>query len=427
MNVAQLYPVREQSNGTRWYRPADLDGWTSQRALAHPDYHNQEDTMTDLITTLSDDGTLGAPLDVEERFTQWSRYPLPPEPPRVKVVYDGWGRYKLPSPSTGRPTAFTRATTVAGTLDDTYNINRWKTRETVKALIALMHNDARVQEDGFDTPEGDHIETLRRLIRDEDKGGIDKLLDHITNVAGGRDAAELGEAVHAWLEAVDIRTVLPRDVPEMFQPYLTAYLELLARHGLRALPQYVERIAINERGEQTIVGTLDRIYQVIATGELILGDVKTSKTLEYGYLTYAVQMAVYGYAEKLLKIDGSGWEPMPELNSEFAIIMHVPSDQPERASAVTLDLWYGGESMILSLEARRRRTEAKKKVPFVHPLPIPIAESLRIVAAEQSLLHASDVDELSTIWETYQDVWNDDLNELGNDVAQLLDPALASA
>jgi hypothetical protein len=377
------------------------------------------------MTQLAEDGT-----EVEEqRFTQWSRYPLPPAPPRFTVVYDGYGRYKLPSPSTGRPTAFSRATTIADTLDETYNLNRWKRRNAVKAIFtALAMTEIPAAQaaspDAFDVPGDkslvDVFADAREAIRIEDDRALDVAIDLLDNMTGGRDAAELGEAVHAWLEAVDVGTVLPADVPDMFKPYVAAYRDALRRAGLIALQQYVERVVLNDRGEETIAGTIDRIFQVVTTGELIMGDVKTSKTLEYGWLTYSVQVGgVYGFATKMMAVDGSGWEPMPEIGQEYAIILHIPSDQPERSAAVTIDMWFGGETMITSLETRRRRKAAPKAVPFVHEIPVPSKAALRYVEARDALLDISYVGDLPDIWEQYEDVWDDSLTELGNHIAEL--------
>lgn len=343
------------------------------------------------------------------RTTRTMGYPLPPEPPRVAAVYDGWGRYKLPHPTTGRPTGFTRATTVAGTLDDTYNLSRWSRRETARFLLGAM------------TADHDHLTSpIIEAFGDDNKGAIDAALDALDDACGGKDAAELGTAVHAWLEAVDMGSIRPVDVPEQFKPYVRSYRGVLARYGLVAEPQYVERIVLNDRGEETIVGTLDRVYRVAATGELILGDVKTSKTLEYGYLGYSVQLALYGFATRMFAADGSGWEPMPTLNDKFALIIHVPSDQPERAEAVTIDLQFGAETAVASMDARRRRKEAKKAVPFVHAIPLPTSESLRHVAARHAIQDISDPAQLSGIWEEFADVWSDELTVLGEQFAALV-------
>ncbi|QFG11194.1 exonuclease [Gordonia phage CloverMinnie] len=459
--IAEQWPVQPQTNGTAWYRPEDrpMDGWTSDPLRAHhsyfspgatdedrrreheirttqgghrPDPQPQEDSMT----VIDDSGAPVGPV----RATETMGYPLPPEPPRVKVVYDGWGRYKLPSPSTGRPTGFTRATTVASVLDDTYNLNRWKRRETAKRVMLA----AELAAAGKDFPTAEispdqAMSALEKAVEGEDNKALDRALDVLDDNLGGRDAAELGTAVHAWIEAVDIGMVRIAEVPEMFQPYIAAYQEVLRRHGLIALPEYVERIVLNDRGEETIVGTLDRIYLVVATGDLLLGDVKTSKTLEYGYLSYAVQLAVYGYAPYMLGLDGKTWEPAPKMiglphpsdaevfadndgedpRPPYGVIIHVPSDQPERASAVTMDLWFGAETMVAALETRRRRKLAPKQVPYVHALPTPSKAALRYVEARQALQNISAPDELNGVWEQYQDVWDDALTQLGEQIAAL--------
>lgn len=419
-------PAYLQPNGRRMYPAATGHGWTWNPALAAENY-TEPDPEEDPMTVLTDEGDVAT----MPRRTATMGYPLPPPAPRAEAAYDGWGRYKLPSPTTGRPTGFTRATTIADTLDDTYNLSRWKRRETAKRIVALMDDIDVAEIAGVDVPENDFVVALRQAVAADDKSKIDYALDQLDNAMGGKEAAELGTAVHAWIEAVEIGTVARVNVPEQFTPYVDAYFEVLARHGLVGVPEYVERIVLNDRGEETIVGTLDRIYLCVATGELILGDVKTSKTLEYSWMSYAVQLAIYGYATKMLSTDGKRWEPMPAMKGltdaemeegvrPYGVIIHVPSDQPERSSAVTMDLWFGAETMVVALETRRRRKEAKSAVPFVHALPPATKESLRYVAARQALLSISSPDELEKVWETYQDIWDDDLTEVGNTVAQLL-------
>jgi hypothetical protein len=346
------------------------------------------------------------------RTTRTRGYLLPPEPPRATAVYDGWGRYKLPSPTTGRPTGYTRATTVASTLDDTYNLSRWSRRETVRHVLTAA---------GAAGESARLFAGLQDALDAGDKGAVDSVLDAIDDLGGGKDAAELGTAVHAWLEAVDVGQILPADVPPQFQPYVTSYRRVLARYGMTPVPEYVERVVLNDSGEETIAGTLDRVVR-LPNGELVLADVKTSKTLEYGYLSHAVQLALYGHASWMLKTDGTGWEPMPTLNRDYAVILHVPSDQPERAEAVTMDLAYGLASATVALDARRRRKEAKKRVPFIHALPIPTAEALRYTQARHAIQDISDPADLAAIWEKYQDVWSDDLTQLGEQLAALLTP-----
>jgi hypothetical protein len=110
---------------------------------------------------------------------------------------------------------------------------------------------------------------------------------------------------------------------------------------------------------------------------------------------------------------------MPQINADYAIILHVPSDQPERAEAVTIDLKFGAETMTAALDARRRRKESKKAVPFVHALPIPTDEALAHVAARHAVQDISDPAQLAGIWEEYAAVWSDELTALGEQFAAL--------
>lgn len=423
---------------------------TTTKGTDMPTKTKADPVITEVTDTTGEDlpgiSLPGDPEADEPRFTEWMRYPLPPAPPRLTVTYDGYGRYKLPSPTTGRPTGFSRATTIAKTLEETYNLSRWSRRQAVKAIIAAVQAQNAISAaaaqgniNDFDVA-GDAPTPLSVLgdviaaIDAEDDRALDKAVDLLDNITGGADARELGEAVHAWLEAVDIGIVLPSQVPDMFQPYVVAARDALRRAGLVPVAEYVERIVLNDRGEETVVGTIDRIYLCVTTGELIMGDVKTSKTLEYSWLPYSVQVGgVYGYATKMFHPEGDtsqgehGWLPMPEINDKFAVILHVPSDQPERSAVVTIDRYFGGESMVASLDTRKRRKEAKSRTASVHDIPVPSKDALKYVEARDAVLNVTDAAQLSDVWERYQAWWTQDLTELGEHVAQLLDNAAASA
>ncbi|AGT13963.1 hypothetical protein PHELEMICH_49 [Mycobacterium phage Phelemich] len=455
-----MFPARRQPDGVVWYRggKGDQAGWTSNPAYADESYfapgapeplppavdpseaqnvseagsepaainHDEESA----VTAIDDTGELVG------RQTEWEGYPLPPEPPRYKAKFNGWKQYLLPAPQTSRPTGFTRATTVADTLDDTTGLAKWKRRETAKRVlqVAQMDRDTKLSE-RFNVTAGEAIDAIIAALDAPTVGELDKALDVLDNLTGGKDSAELGTCVHAWLEAIDLGQVLYRDVPDFIKPYVDRYQEILAGFGLVAVPQYVERIVMNDLGEETVTGQIDRIYKIITTGDLILGDVKTSKTLQYSWLTYAVQLAVYGWATKMLKIDGSGWEPMPKLygvphpddteeddRPAFAVLMHIPSDQPERGQAVTMDLSWGAQAMITSIEARDERKASKngRSVAGIHALPMPTDAALRAAQARVALTRIASPEEGQAVYETYQDVWDDDLGEFAAAVADAI-------
>lgn len=364
--------------------------------------------------------TMDGQVVAQQRTTPTRHYPLPPEPPRFQPEWNRYQQYLLPSPTTGRPTAFVRASTLARVMDDRYNLELWIQRKLVSAVITAsglvdMHPDNL-------NDEGRELAAAYRMLLNtsaEDQK-YNRVVDRIDDLTGGKDAQELGTAVHAWLEAVDIGQVRPADVPEQFQPYLAAYRRELQRNGLEPVTAYVERIVLNSTGVETVVGTIDRIYRIVATGELVMGDVKTSKSLEYRWLEYGVQVGgCYAGANLMLSIDGIRWEAMPEINRDYAVLVHVPSDQPERASVVTLATAFCQQAYHQALVVRDLRRRAKQEIPFVHALPARTPDVARYLEARHAIQDISDPAELGGVWEQYQDVWTDDLTDLGNTIAGL--------
>ncbi|AEJ95721.1 exonuclease [Mycobacterium phage Zemanar] len=444
-SMAVQYPARTDTNGTTWYRGVTGDGWTADLAQAHPDYRASdapaplcaplahETAPADTTTPTTEEKPAMArtgPTELTEDFqavqrvTQWMHYPLPPAPPRAESKFNGWGWYQLPSPTTGRPTGYPRATTIAKTLDDVTGLHKWAMRETVGRVVALLRMDPTevVYDDG--SPEkvtaADLIGLLDEAMNQPKVTRINTVLETIDNCMGGADARELGECAHAWLEALDCGLVLLHQVPEVVKPHIHYARKVMAHRGIVALPEYVERTVLNDQGEEPVAGKIDRIFKLMTTGELVLGDVKTSKSLEYSWLPFGVQVGgVYGWATKMLTVDGKGWEPMPAIREDFAILLHVPSNEPDRAAAITIDLTWGAETMVTSLETRRRRKEAEKLVPQ-HAVPVPSKEAVRYATARLALSEITSLDEGQAVYETYQDVWDDDLGEFAETIAGLL-------
>src|SRR5699024_2522524 len=189
----------------------------------------------------------------------------------------------------------------------------------------------------------------------------------------------------------------------------------LARHAVYPVPEYTERTVLNT--EYGLVGTLDRIYQ-LPDDRLVMGDVKTSKSLEYGYLSYSMQMAGYASADLMLSLAGTRWEPMPGRVSEWSILAHPPSNEPGAAALVTFDLAVGRTGLETARLVRDLRSSAKNDVPHRHAMPTPgeaMARRARAIAAIKASTTPAD---MGRAWEEYQDVWTDDLTNLGHAVIE---------
>ncbi|SIB68314.1 hypothetical protein [Mycobacteroides abscessus] len=375
------------------------------------------------------------------RYSEYSRYPLPPIPPQVEVTVDGYQRYKVPSPSTGKLTGFTRATTVSRTTSEEYNLEQWKIRTKVMAVLkakaaADNRSDGVLMIAGGDVL-AEAYDALLKAMDDGKSRPINQAIDKIDDLAGGADARELGGAVHDWLGELDSGRILLHQIPEQFQPYAVAYQECLARAGLIAMPEFIERLVLNNRGIETICGRIDRIYRCVTDGQLYLGDLKTSESLDFSLLEYAIQFAAYGYAPLMCAIDRLGWEPMPKLvglphpsddkvfgedgdpRDPMCFCVHVPRTQPERSQVIPFNLRFGADAYIQALEVRKTRNAAKKEV-LGQTTPIPSKEALRYVEARQALQNIHDEEDARNVMEKYEDVLDDGLMEFGAQCFELL-------
>jgi hypothetical protein len=361
------------------------------------------------------------------RETQWSHYPLPPETGRFKPTYNYLKQYTLPHPDTGRATSFSRATTIAGVLDDRYNLEKWIQRKLVAAVLDGVRVQMKLANPLTEfAGVSDHEKAIDAAMihlwgTDVSARKLNEAVDYLDNLQGGSDATEFGTAVHAWCEAIDMNIVQMCEVPDVFTEHVRAYREIVLRHALYPVPIYTERIVLNDGESETIVGTLDRLFRVITTGALVLGDVKTTKaeSLDYGILEFCVQLAVYRFARLMLSLDGSRWETMPVLASDTAYLIHVPNDDHRRAACIALDTGFGSAGLRLALTVRDMRRRAKRQ-GLIGVIPIPSREALQWAQARHDIQDINHPEELTGIWEKYREVWTEDLTALGQQIADLI-------
>lgn len=345
----------------------------------------------------------GGGKDDGPRTTPYHGFPLPPkmrgydpDPDR-----DTYGRYRLPDPTgekAGRK-AFTRATTGAKALDDTYNLSAWDVRQVVSGI----HSKPDLLEM---FPEfGDYR---------EQREALEEIAESARVAAGSKEASEFGTALHAWLEFIDGGHGTLADVPKEFRPKAEKYLEALAEWGLTVPEGGIERIVWHEA--TGFVGTFDRVY-LLADGTPVIGDVKTSKDLKYSYLSIAVQLATYADASAMLSVDGSTWEPMPEVDEKRAVVLWVPSDKVH-AELVPINLEIGRAALELAEQVRAARssgTTKKIRLPL-DVIPRPGEEHGPLddgVTLEDLVDQADSPEALAALYEEHADLWTEDLTARG--------------
>lgn len=335
-------------------------------------------------------------------------YPLPPPlPGRVEPTFNGNGQYRLPDPVTGRLTSYTRASTVAKTLEDTWMLDAWAKRMMLIGLAGtrsiLLQADKLITEHiNRDLP----LSTAARELRTP----LNNLAEDAQYAAGAKAAAEFGTATHAWCEYVDHGGRIA-DVPELFRPYVLGYRRELAAHGLATDRYWTERIVLNTR--YGIAGTLDRLFWN-HKAQLFMGDIKTSRGMDYSWLYFAIQLAIYHGASHVLSLDGTSWEPMPPLDPNTALIASLPRDDPAAARIVPINMEFGATALHTAMTVRRLRSQAEKSAGTVsYGLDSMDTATRRWYAARFAVETSQTQADLAEVWERYKDVWTDDLTEIG--------------
>lgn len=170
-------------------------------------------------------------------------------------------------------------------------------------------------------------------LKDDDKNGWAELREKAINSGRGDVAADIGTAIHAMSE----RWEDPDDDFDPGQPYtahLEAYTEELERCGL--VSELFEYQVVNEK--YNAAGTADRLFRTtrvlitpdgseLPVGTLLVGDLKTGKSLDFSKPGYAVQMAIYAQG-RMYNVETDEFMETPEINQRWGILVHQPSDSP---------------------------------------------------------------------------------------------------
>lgn len=361
-------------------------------------------------TGLSPDGGV-------QHMTHHNGLPLPPPlPGRVPPVFNGNGQYRLPDPVTGKLSSYTRASTVAKTLEDTYMLDRWAKR---MMLIGIQRSVPLMSD--LDQLISEHLATggAPRTMAADLRRPLNELSEEAQHRAGATYAAEFGTCVHAWCEWVDLGLGHLRNVPEMFRPWVRNHRRTLAEAGLTAAPEYTERVVLNT--QYGIAGTLDRLY-LDHSGRLFLGDIKTNKGMDFSWLYFCTQLAIYHGASHMLSLDGTAWEPMPAVDPDTALVSHLPSVDADSSRIVPLNMRFGAQTLHTSVTVRKHRSKAEEYAQDVRYGVGSHTEVERRRYLAQYLIETSETEaEMALIWDEYQDVWNDDLTELGRKTIRLAD------
>jgi hypothetical protein len=290
---------------------------------------------------------------------------------RALVPRDQYDRYLMPQldgtkPSKGK--GLTRVSTTKAALANTIGIQKWTSRLII---------------DGIGQSPDLVEQAMRASAMSDDDPAKKKALARIAEAAfvlgGGKERSGLGTEFHELTEDLN-RGVLDRTkLDSKWLPELAAYEQLLVQENIQVLPDMLERQVLCPYNQ---AGTFDNMFrywnEITQEWELVIGDLKTGRSLDLGWLEILIQLWNYAnayglftatkivYSTELGKeseiVDVEGYyTPMPpELRKDKALIIHVPLDGT--AGLYVLDLGGVQAYVEAAVTAKRANAEAKLKV-----------------------------------------------------------------
>lgn len=288
---------------------------------------------------------------------------MPIELERSGPPRDRWGRYMIPHPETGKPTGWTRATTIAKTLEDTTNLTKWGKRMAAigtarkpsisAGILAALDNPQRVNE----------------------------LVEQAVEAAGGNERRELGTALHRLIELVDLGETTAAD-NQLFAGEIDAYT--VTRDLWQLTPIHTELILLNV--PLAIAGTADRVYRD-SSGQLVIGDLKTGGYMSW--LANAMQMAIYATSTHVWDYKTGTVTEIPVIRQDHALIVHLPAGE-NRCIIYPVSIPVGFDATLMALEVRaiRKNDRADRVVVDIDNTPTsPPAAPLQANQPQRAVKH----------------------------------------
>jgi hypothetical protein len=317
---------------------------------------------------------------------------IPPE-----VERDRWGRPKIIRPD-GVIEAYTRASTLAGMLEDKSGLHKWQMRNLTRGM-GLREDIAAM------------VAALPGLTGNKEKDAItkaalDEYAEAARETAGEHALANWGTAVHGFTE--NGMQNYPY-VPERMQADVASFWDRIQEYRVRQLAS--ELFVVDHR--RKVAGRLDELWWTPAYG-LTVADKKTGKKNLHSVL---IQLAIYASGEVYDWRTGRShplWEhvgmPQVSFNADVALYVHISRGEAH-TEVYPMDLTLGNKAADQAVWVREFR---RQKEGLVRPGHNELLDAARREACQEYIALATTREELVSIATEFRDVWNDEMTALGN-------------
>lgn len=312
-----------------------------------------------------------------------------------KIPRDRWDRPMIWLPDGSKRVAYARASSYGGQLEDKSALEKWGKRQMLRGAAINPSIIERV-------PQGPARERGGE-VGYQDKKTLDRLVEQADEAVGSQDKAALGTAIHYGTEVVDLGGSLA-DLTPLVRNRADAYYRACREAGL--VMTSVEQFGVEDVNQ--VAGTWDRLgYVPFWPGKIqrVL-DVKTSGSMDFAGIGFAVQLAEY---TRMKRYDPETGERVPHetMDLDNAIIIHVDREMDGPVTLHKVDVAAGWRYSQLAREVILARRVGTKVITDIDELDIVIGA-------------AGSLEELHEAFETTGAGWDAKHRELASMVAARL-------
>lgn len=238
-----------------------------------------------------------------------------------------WGGPMIIPPGGGKPEYYQRISSYSKLLDDASNLNLWYGRQTAVGLARRPD-----------------LAMLAGTAQPDDKNTLNDIVKQAMDAAQSSASANRGTALHAATEHVDLGgdiDALPADMRDDIAAYQQA------TRNLRVLA--IEKFVVLD--DFKVGGTFDRLV-LCPDGKIRVADLKTGASAADYPHSATVQMAMYAHG--LLYTPDGARSPMPGVNHDHALLIHLPQSTGT-CTLHLLDIRAGWEAAQLGIRVKEWR------------------------------------------------------------------------
>lgn len=289
----------------------------------------------------------------------------PVESVEDEVLRDQWGRALIVPPEGVKPfytkgkyagySPYSRASGFGGQIEDETNLVKWQKRQVARG-VALMYERGRLRlgpQGGL--PFDPSIEPDNPVY----KQAWNRVADDAEEIVGSYAKAARGTAIHLATEYIDNGqrdelVALPPDLQERAWAYANFCREW------DIVPTSVEVFGVEDVHE--VAGTWDRTGHCLGRHRIL--DVKTSSTMDFAGIGFAVQLAEYAHAQAY-DLKTHERTPHEDIDLETAYIIHVDRNEGGPVELFKVDIatgWRYAQTVNAVIQARRDGAKAINEV-----------------------------------------------------------------